>query len=65
MFPLDFHLQHKTTNRHVFRNSTFFNERIMMAIVQEDENSNTSRGLVRLNNSHYTRVEAILSLRRF
>jgi hypothetical protein len=25
------------------RNSTFFNERIMVAIIQEDENSNTSR----------------------
>jgi hypothetical protein len=46
MFPLDFHFYHKTTNRYVFRNSTFFNERIMMAIVQEDENSNTSRGRV-------------------
>jgi hypothetical protein len=27
-------------------NSTFFNERIMMAIIQEDENSNASRGRV-------------------
>jgi hypothetical protein len=37
-----------------YDNSTFFNERIMMAIIQEDENSNTSRRRV-VESSEYSR----------